>query len=792
MYARSRTRLLSCALASVLVTLMAAPPALAQSKAKFLGPLDAANAQLAERRRVLAESFIEHLLVKKDSGGYEVVIPEWKKEHEKAFRAIAAGLWALKETAAKPETAAEYDSEKLAALRAQLPARLEQWTGTLYKYTNAGTSMAKGEGDYDFVMREMVSLLFAFKDDRTLLTDNACFNIIDKGLSSYTGQELGNKLTFSFKVLDNKLIEWPETENHVMMIHTSQYLANQWIQQNPRGDSRLRSGKYQESYEKGEYKNEGGKLEDFLLQAAGRIVHNGPWEANGHPYQGLTTHALMNLQSYADSSKVRIAAQNALDVIATLFAAQSLESKRFGPYRRSYHYADRVSIYENDSMPFVMGALSGAYAWDNSFFATKENPAAIALWATLLNYRLPRPIHELMLNRTMRKKGTWSRIMTRFSHQHYQVGGAARYFNSDGTPFKGTKLEKLPESYFVMPTFINAAGGTYNRYPIEWDDEYVRMQKSSNTSDWFGSGASPRDSDFLSRPHAILPKGHLNHWKDKYEMQKQVALMRGNGDYWMSDNSGTYKGFSYGYYTDGDKDRHLDYPQHVPPSWAPYKYTENNGKDDQFRTDEESRVRFQFYDLRSDPNYGVYVVIARVSKSHNSSRYRNFARGFWEIVPAHRFGSAKALKDWVLANNPKRQFHETLDGKKKYYHYKMTSGETLELETTLGADTDQCDNAIRAIWAPGKDWEKDAPLKLEEYAFDRCNQAKLESAPLISVQEVDSNYTNTGRTLVTASGGSLVFTNPYIGERLKLDSKNYRAPSCTEEGTPRESSACGK
>ena len=69
------------------------------------------------------------------------------------------------------------------------------------------------------------------------------------------------------------------------------------------------------------------------------------------------------------------------------------------------------------------------------------------------------------------------------------------------------------------------------------------------------------------------------------------------------------------------------------------------------------RVVFKFYDLTSISRYGYYVVCARVSKSLNKGKYRDYARGFWEIVPKGRFANVKDLKDWVMANNPDSRFN---------------------------------------------------------------------------------------------------------------------------------------
>src|SRR4051812_16883105 len=114
------------------------------------------------------------------------------------------------------------------------------------------------------------------------------------------------------------------------MTLSSIYLTNQWIYNNPRNDSRLRTGPYKD---RNNFKNS-ATFEDMLLQTIGRIVHSDYFETNARPYQVFTLHSLFNLYLFADNHLIRIGAQNAIDFTLTKFAFQSFEGKRLAPQRR--------------------------------------------------------------------------------------------------------------------------------------------------------------------------------------------------------------------------------------------------------------------------------------------------------------------------------------------------------------------------------------------------------------------------------------------------------------------------
>lgn len=671
-----------------------------------------------------------------------------------SLRRIAAGLTALREE--REHAAAFPGSPPLyrPSVPADFPAQVEAWSRTVRPLGVPGTSAGLGapDGDYDFVMKELVAVLYMFRDEPALLTDDAAWNILERGLAPRARTEPAAHFTFDIRLpLLRDPLRYPETENHVLMTLSSIHLTRAFIANNPRRDPRVSAlaARRPELADAASY-------EEPLLHATGRVLHDGFFEANARPYQALATHALLNLQAFAPRPALRTGARNALDFLATSFAFQSLEAKRFGPYRRSAGYADRVGMYENDGVIFMMGVLAGGYAWPESFPGI-GNAFGHALWAALMPYRLPDAVHELMLHK---HTGYWARIHSRFGPRDYRIGEPGRYATSDASKAARGSLEALPELYFVTPRFLNAAGGRFNRFPVS-GDTLKRVH-------------GVQDLDFLARPHALIPRGHLDQWKDIAKMAEQTLLMRGDPRYWRSDNSGTYKSFSYGYEAHPGRDAHQRFPMRYPSAWERFVHREGDRRD--FGSSPSSRARFRFIDLSSVEPYGFYIVLGRVSKSARDPVYRETSRGFWEIVPKERFATVRALKEATLAANPEAFFSDETSGAQRYYRYRMTTGELLELDDRLGASDRGCDNAIRRLWVPGGDG-RDEPRPLADYAFDRCDADAIARTPLLEVREVDASYRFTGRKLAYAGGdGHVIVDNPYVGATLWLDSSEPERP----------------
>jgi hypothetical protein len=710
--------------------------------------LRSAQRTLPMRQRALTQRYLN------DLQDYELGFT--RKTATASIRRIAAGLTALRDERLHAALFQGAPTLYQPSVPHDFPARVEAWSRTIKPFSVPGTSagLDAPDGDYDFVMKELVAILYLFRDDPTLLSDEAAWNIVARGLKPYATSAAPSHLTFDIRVpiLSDDTLRYPETENHVLMALSSILLTRGYIADNPRNDPRVRA-----LAELDPQLIDEASYEEPLLHAAARVLHDGFFETNARPYQALSVHALLNLEAFAHNAALRTGAHNALDYLATVFAFQSLEQKRFGPYRRSAGYADRIGMYDNDGVIFMMGVLAGGYAWPEDFRGT-GNAIGHALWASLMPYRLPDAVQELMLHK---HTGYWARMHSRFGARDYEIGKPGRYLTNEDSKAGRGPLEALPELYFVTQRFLNAAGGRFNRLPV--------------SGDTFKRRHGVQDLDFLARPHALIPRGHLDQWTDLNAMAGEAMLMQGSQRYWRSDNSGTYKSFSYGYNARPGRDVHLRYPMRYPDAWERFVYSERDQKD--WSPGPKSRAQFRFIDLSKVEPYGFYIVMARVSKNAFDPTYRETSRGFWEVVPKERFASVSELKDATLRANPASFFTNDISGPHKYYRYRMTTGELLELNDTLGSSAEHCENAIRRLWTPARDGRGDEALPLADVMFDRCDHAAIERTPLLDVREVDADYQFTGRKLAYAGGdGQLIVDNPYVGATLWLDSSEHDRP----------------
>ncbi|MEE2787510.1 MAG: hypothetical protein VX589_09240 [Myxococcota bacterium] len=726
-------------------------PTKASSKSPKTLTVQQANATFNHRRDHLIQVWLDSMANERKRQGNSWLkgIGSFKKEGGTiTFRRIAAGLMALKLKQAK------YRKSFRNMPPSNFPAIVEVWTKTIHKHGIAGTSGT--EGDYDMLMKEMIALLYRFKHDKNLLTNKAVFNIVDRGLKHYRGQSFGTKMRFQIMG-----ITFPETENHTLMTYGSIYLTNQFIRQNPRKLSALRKGIYKNQ---APFNNAGGQIEDFLFQAASRVLHAGFFETNARPYQSISFHALLNLAEFAANPKLRMAARNALDFLSTKYAFQSFQGQRFTPNRRNHKpaYNHKFNYMDTDGTMSIYLALSGANP--KIKLTANGNAGGHALWTMLSTYRIPAPVHDYMLNK---RNGYWARMHNRYTDDHYATHSWPKYFNKNGTFWDRPKeREPVPEAYFATPDFMNVSGSRFERFKVKYDKVKTTVMGEGPVTDY----------DFLAVPQVILTPGLTHKWSSLNALNQDVPLIPGEHARWYkSVNSGTYKSFSYGYFHRDKKARHQQWAIRLPAKWAPYLYNEGNKSHWS-----SGRAQFRFYDFtkvseaKAGRPAGFYVVVAKVSKSNWRHTYRHYARGFWEVVPKSRFASAQALKSHVLSKNPSSHFQNNIKTNPgKAYVYRMTNGDVLTLEDILGsASVERCYTPIISVKTGGQ------TINVKNM---RCHATVRGNLPLLRVDEINpKTYRNTGETIAYASGnGKLRVWNRFIKEGFELNSIHYKKPSRT-------------
>ncbi len=265
----------------------------------------------------------------------------------------------------------------------------------LHMYHNVGTAdkidEGENEGDIDFLLIELVTFLYQFKDRPDLLYNDNVFTLLNKDWPAQSigllvpagwtktnipvsGQDFEAALWFGDTFASDDY-SFAETENHVLMTMTHFYLVNQWITNDYRGNL---VGPYAPIPPMGWtaadwWSPSSASLVQMIRDMTGRVVHSGMFEDNAQPYQQLSYLAILALAEHAEDETVKTEAENALHFLATTFTFQSHEGRRWTPMRRNCEYAERLGMYIADGLAASMGVLSGAYKWNDSPYGLKAH-----------------------------------------------------------------------------------------------------------------------------------------------------------------------------------------------------------------------------------------------------------------------------------------------------------------------------------------------------------------------------------------------------------------------------------
>ncbi|MEO0837421.1 MAG: hypothetical protein AAFY21_00425 [Cyanobacteria bacterium J06641_2] len=653
---------------------------------------------------------------------------------------------------------------------------------------------------YDFWLKEMVPILYMFENDPDLLSNRACEKLVDKGLQPLLGQKtfttyevtadrwlraLGwaasiggavlaaalssigvaffsgiaiSTIATFIKVLRNSL-RYPETENHVLMTHVSIYLANDWVKNNTRGIAKFNEPLYSELA----LNNASGSLEDLVLQLSGRVTYSDFFETNARNYRSFSVQPLIMLASYAQAENVSLAARNALDFSSLKFGCQSIKGQQYSPFRRSYKKGKAEGLYTSNSFPRLMGALTTERAWDDPTFTilqddtnllgfddprNKWEPGArFTLWACLMSYRVPHVLLDFFSHHkdsSNEQVGYWTRTQARFSNDHYVEGQSARYFNDDGTIFQNADTFKVtPEFYFRTPEFLNSWGGTYDRYPVRFDEILARVE----------SKAPPgtHEYDLLSRANALLFRNPpFPNWGNENAQNAMNAfILHSKPDEVWNAKSGCFKSLTYAVKKKKGDEKSVQAP------WS------EHSKQMVTSSDGQRSMIFSIYDLstnneQQNPDLGVFVIVCYAELIESEDDY---ARGFWEVLPQSRFTSAERLRDFVRTRNNKFASDQS------FIEYHMTTDDRVRLSLSYPQDEDH--PIIEITDADGQAIIPDTILAAQQ----------RHQFPLIDVLEVDESYKFTGRRFAFSSGnGKVTITNRFLNTKLIIDSSDYRNP----------------
>jgi hypothetical protein len=305
------------------------------------------------------------------------------------------------------------------------------WDTTLFKDSPFEIELFR-RGDYDVVLTAYTAILYKYSEILpTEVREHLMTNLLNKrgpfvpddlSWTAFAGGALGS-------------VSVPETENHILMIYTARFLANQLL--------------YARTVDP-LYNNDSNGMTDWMLRHLSLNLRRDFIEYNSRPYQDYTMTALLNLYSYSREPRVKKAAQMILDYISAKVAVSSNEARRWSAWRRKSTYLPKADIIEGNYDPqtafFMMLAGNTSMLASNGDERRVPGPYAYEFqWAGLSEYRIPAFIHDLFV--TPNNRNFYQRIQPCFS------------------PFGGVCESGI---YFGSPSYLISAGGmpTGSPYPI--------------------------------------------------------------------------------------------------------------------------------------------------------------------------------------------------------------------------------------------------------------------------------------------------------------------------------------
>ena len=218
------------------------------------------------------------------------------------------------------------------------------------------------QGDYDFTLTTLTTILFLFGDNPELLYPETKDHLVNVLLT-----ESGGKFR---KNVPHSLGLFIDTENHILMTEGSRYLKNQWLALH--GNSSV------------QFDNVQNGMELCLHSFLNGLTTMGLYEFNSLPYIGYTIAALLNLEAFG-SELIRSDARKVLDYLNWCYALGSLELNHFPPMRRRYEKAGLRDFTSNYQTAFMTTWLH--FQNDSLPLSTRELVPAHTLVASCMPYR---------------------------------------------------------------------------------------------------------------------------------------------------------------------------------------------------------------------------------------------------------------------------------------------------------------------------------------------------------------------------------------------------------------------
>jgi hypothetical protein len=296
----------------------------------------------------------------------------------------------------------------------------------------------KGDGevgthkDYDMALKGLMTVLYRY---RPLLGAEGVSHILSNLVPSAIRG--GHSEDLEVIVDIPVIVEYPETENHLLMIETTRYLVNQLL--------------FDQTGDRA-FNNSDNGLAGWLLLYLQRFSKHDFLEFNSRPYQRLALHPILNLYEFARDPSLRLAAQQVLDYVMMKFAVSSNRVRRISPFRRLQHRIDHQANERNfhfagsgDQVAQMFAAYTGYIDVNGS--PAPHPPALVdiaGVVAATSAYRPPPAVYAVAMGRNV------PAAMHRFYH------GVRPQL-----PAAGEDAEGGVELYYRSPSFLISAGGTF-------------------------------------------------------------------------------------------------------------------------------------------------------------------------------------------------------------------------------------------------------------------------------------------------------------------------------------------
>ncbi|WP_354140022.1 hypothetical protein [Bradyrhizobium sp. LB11.1] len=189
----------------------------------------------------------------------------------------------------------------------------------------------------------------------------------------------------------------PETENHLFMINTSQYLTNKRI-----------IGQLSDKDDRKIFEDYNTEIKEWLLKRIQKISKEDFVEYNARPYARLSVSALLNIYDFSDDATLKTAAHIALDMVSAKTAQSSNLGRRIVPFRRlagsNTVFNDGTSIFQlQGSADHLIAAM---LLWSGQTQALPDQ--RISIWSigqmtieATSDYRPPNLILDVAINKSV-------------------------------------------------------------------------------------------------------------------------------------------------------------------------------------------------------------------------------------------------------------------------------------------------------------------------------------------------------------------------------------------------------